>query len=128
MTESAFACARNAVLAAGVFLPSFLLASVLWAALLGLAEIEEPISYHLAALAMFYLTLLGPVLMGSLVHSLVVLAAVPRTRARWRPALIVASALVVPGVLILLRLATGAYGSMSAWWTPPAHSFEQHSP
>lgn len=92
----------NVLLAAGVFLPAFLLGSAAEVKLRGLASFREGIGYHLGAAAVIYLSMVIPVMLGSVFHSIAI-ALVPATASvRTRRTAAVVLAPLVPSTVIFL--------------------------
>lgn len=94
----------NLLLAAGVFLPTFLIASAVELRLRGGPPLQGDFSYQAASAAVIYLTMLFPVLLGAFLHTVSMIAIPPTWRSRRRRAAAVALATLVPLTAIVLRL------------------------
>jgi len=116
------------LLAAIIFLPVYLLASVAELKLRGVA-LTEPFLYQLGGAVVVYLGLLAPALLGVIVHSASALFIPARVAARTRQVVVVALAPLLPLTVILsgpapilldfpgpTTIATLAYGICCARW------------
>jgi hypothetical protein len=94
----------NALMAAVVFLPVFLVVAAAELRVRGAPPLEGEFSYHLSSAAVIYLTMLLPVLLGALVHSGAILLIPPAWSPWRRRAAAIALAALVPLTVIVLRL------------------------
>jgi len=104
----------NLLMAAGVFLPVFLISEVVELELRGVDLTKPSIRYHASAAIVIYVSMLLPILLGSVVHSAALLL-VPRAVPRWiRRIATIALASLLPFTVILLDLSEAF--ALTGYW------------